>query len=91
MSTRERFQQNDCDKERERKRVQEFLGSINPNEKSIVFCANQAHAAMVRDLINQESDSSSVDYCVRVTAKDGLLETPTYASFRTMKNLSLPF
>ena len=58
-------------KERERKRVQEFLGSINPNEKSIVFCANQAHAAMVRDLINQESDSSSVDYCVRVTAKDG--------------------
>ena len=39
-------------KERERKRVQEFLGSINPNEKSIVFC--DAHAAMVRDLINQE-------------------------------------
>ena len=60
-------------KERERKRVQEFLGSINPNEKSIVFCANQAHAAMVRDLINQESDSSSVDYCVRVTAKDGTI------------------
>ena len=57
--------------ERERRRVQEFLSSVNPNEKSIVFCANQAHAAMVRDLINQESDSSSVDYCVRVTAKDG--------------------
>lgn len=57
--------------ERERRRVQEFLASISPTEKSIVFCANQAHAAMVRDLINQESDSSSVDYCVRVTSKDG--------------------
>ena len=28
---------------------------------------------MVRDLINQESSSTSVDYCVRVTANDGAI------------------
>ena len=60
-------------KERERKRVQEMLKAMNPSEKTIVFCANQAHAALVRDLINQESESSAVDYCVRVTANDGAI------------------
>jgi type I restriction enzyme R subunit len=59
--------------ERERKRVQDMLAAINQNEKTIVFCANQAHALMVRNLINQEADSTSVDYCVRVTANDGAL------------------
>ena len=59
--------------ERERKRVQDMLATINRSEKTIVFCANQAHAGLVRDLINQESTSSSVDYCVRVTANDGAL------------------
>ncbi len=58
---------------RERKRVQVMLASIDKNEKTLVFCANQAHAAMVRDLINEESDSTSVDYCVRVTADEGKL------------------
>lgn len=59
--------------DREKKRVQDMLFSINPNEKTIVFCANQAHAAMVRDLINQESPIKKPDYCVRVTANDGSL------------------
>jgi len=57
--------------ERERKRVQEMLANINPMEKTLVFCANQAHAAMVRDIINQESSIKKADYCVRVTANDG--------------------
>lgn len=60
-------------KERERKRVQEMLKTMNPSEKTIVFCANQAHAALVRDLINQESENAAVDYCVRVTANDGAI------------------
>ena len=60
-------------KERERKLVQEMLKAINPSEKTIVFCANQAHAALVRDLINQESENAAVDYCVRVTANDGAI------------------
>jgi Type I site-specific restriction-modification system, R (restriction) subunit and related helicases len=31
------------------------------------------HAALIRDLINQESDSKSTDYCKRVTAEDGAM------------------
>lgn len=56
---------------RERKRVQDMLFNVNKSEKTIVFCANQAHAALIRDLINQEVKPSSADYCVRVTANDG--------------------
>jgi len=39
--------------ERERKRVKVFMDVIGPNEKSIVFCATQDHALMIRDMINQ--------------------------------------
>lgn len=48
-----------------------MLSEIDPSEKTIVFCANQAHAALVRDLINQLSESTNPHYCVRVTAHDG--------------------
>ena len=60
-------------KAREAKRVQILLSEINQKEKSIIFCANQAHAAMIRDLINQLKSSSETNYCVRVTANDGEL------------------
>lgn len=60
-------------KEREAYRVKTFMGMINQNEKSIVFCATQSHAAAIRDLINQSKTSPHPDYCVRVTANDGLL------------------
>ena len=56
--------------EREKKRVQLMLNSINPKEKTLVFCASIPHAGTVRDLINQVSVNPPVDYCVRVTAKD---------------------
>jgi len=46
---------------------------INQNEKSIVFCATQDHAAAIRDLINQVKKSKVPNYCVRVTANDGEL------------------
>lgn len=58
-------------KQREAARVKIFLAGINQNEKTLVFCANQAHAAVVRDLINQLADSKDPFYCVRVTANDG--------------------
>lgn len=58
-------------KERERKRVDIFMGDIDQREKTLVFCANQAHALAVRDLINQAKESTHADYCVRVTANDG--------------------
>jgi type I restriction enzyme R subunit len=67
---------------RERKRVQDMLASINQNEKTIVFCANQAHAAMVRDLINQQVKDKRPDYCVRVTANDGAIGDTHLSHFK---------
>ncbi|MBA5249125.1 MAG: DEAD/DEAH box helicase, partial [Gammaproteobacteria bacterium] len=60
-------------KGRELKRVRVLMGEINQNEKTIIFCATQSHAGLVRDLINQVSNSQNVDYCVRVTANDGAI------------------
>ncbi len=60
-------------KEREEKRVKVLLDEINENEKTIVFCANQTHALVVRDLINQYKKSSDPYYCVRVTADEGYI------------------
>lgn len=57
--------------EREAKRVNIFLDEANQNEKSIIFGANQAHAALLRDLVNQNAKSKDPFYCVRVTANDG--------------------
>jgi type I restriction enzyme R subunit len=58
-------------KAREAKRVRIFMDEINQNEKAIVFCASQDHAAAVRDLVNQNKKSKDPNYCVRVTANDG--------------------
>lgn len=58
-------------KEREAKRVKLFLENINQNEKSIIFCANQAHALAIRDLVNQYKENKDINYCVRVTANEG--------------------
>jgi type I restriction enzyme R subunit len=71
-----RFEEKDFNRiieitERERKRVQIFMEQINQKEKTLVFCANQAHALAVRDLINQIKTSKDPNYCVRVTADDG--------------------
>lgn len=53
-------------KEREAKRVKVFLNDINQTEKTLVFCANQAHAAAIRELVNQHCLSKDPFYCVRV-------------------------
>ncbi|MBP9822032.1 MAG: DEAD/DEAH box helicase family protein [Candidatus Pacebacteria bacterium] len=60
-------------REREENRVKVFLNEINQNEKTIVFCATQGHALLVRDFINKHKKSSDPNYCVRVTANDGFL------------------
>jgi type I restriction enzyme R subunit len=59
--------------ERERYRVKLFMEQIDQREKTLVFCATQSHAALVRDLINQVKTSSDPNYCVRVTAEDAAL------------------
>lgn len=55
----------------EKYRVQLFMDMINQNQKTLVFCATQIHAAAVRDLINQYAQSKNPNYCHRVTADDG--------------------
>lgn len=60
-------------RERERKRVEIFMGVIDQREKTLVFCATQDHALAVRDVINQMKASQDPNYCQRVTANDGTL------------------
>ena len=73
-----RYVENDFNKiiiipEREAYRVKLFMGMIDQREKTLVFCATQPHALMVRDLINQTKTGTDPLYCVRVTADDGAL------------------
>ena len=73
--------------ERERKRVQELLSVINHDEKTLVFCATQPHAGLIRNLINQESKNKPVDYCVRVTAKDAAIGETYLKQFQDNEKL----
>ena len=59
--------------EREEHRVDLLLREMEQNEKTIIFCANQGHALLVRDLVNRLKSSTDPDYCHRVTANDGKL------------------
>jgi len=58
-------------KAREQYRVKLFMDMIDQNQKTLVFCSTQIHAAAIRDLINQYKTSKSTNYCHRVTADDG--------------------
>ena len=73
--------------ERERKLVQEMLNAIIQNEKTIVFCVNQSHAALVRDLINQEVKNRDIDYCVRVTSNEGKIGDSYLRQFQDNEKL----
>jgi len=67
---------------RERKRVEIFMDAIDQREKTLVFCATQDHALIVRDLINQLKESRDPNYCVRVTADDGARGEQHLRTFR---------
>lgn len=58
-------------RQRDEYRVKELLSQINPDEKTIVFCATQLHAHIIRDMINQHKKNPAPNYCERVTANDG--------------------
>lgn len=58
-------------RQRDEHRVKELLSQINPDEKTIVFCATQLHAHIIRDMINQHKKNPAPNYCERVTANDG--------------------
>jgi len=73
-----RYEEKDFNKiieirERELKRVEIFMAQIDQREKTLVFCANQSHALLIRDLVNQVKTSTDPNYCQRVTANDGAL------------------
>lgn len=58
-------------KAREKERVAQFMREIDAKEKTLVFCASQNHALLVRDLINQCKTGGDPEYCVRVTSDEG--------------------
>jgi type I restriction enzyme R subunit len=60
-------------KEREGFRIKALMEKMDHREKSIIFCANQAHALLVRDLINDLGLNANAKYCVRVTADEGAI------------------
>jgi type I restriction enzyme R subunit len=67
---------------REAARVKAFMDLSNPLDKTIVFCRDQAHALLVRDLINQYKNNPDVNYCHRVTADEGALGDQYLADFQ---------
>ena len=69
-------------REREEYRVRTFMDMIDQREKTIVFCATQTHAGIVRDLINQMKTSANPNYCVRVTAQDGAIGDQLLRTFQ---------
>jgi len=74
-------------KEREEKRVRIYLADVDQNEKAIIFCATQDHAAAVRDLVNQNKKSKAPNYCVRVTANDGTVGEQFLKTFQDNEKL----
>lgn len=72
--------------EREERLVQIMFEQINPNQKTIVFCNDEKHAAMVRDYINKHKPAGTLgddrNYCVRVTATEGKIGDNHLEDFR---------
>lgn len=73
--------------QRDEQRVKELLNEINSNDKTLVFCYNQSHAAKIRDMINRLSNSKNPNYCVRVTANDGNIGENYLRQFQDNENL----
>ena len=93
VETGKRYEEKDFNKiieikEREAQRVKLFMEQIDQREKTLVFCATQAHALAVRDLINQMKTSKDPNYCQRVTANDGELGEQHLREFRTTRRPS---
>jgi len=73
---------------RERYRVQTFMNDANIDDKTIIFCATQAHAAMVREMVNQyKPKGKDSNYCVRVTANDGKIGETFLEQFQDNEKL----
>jgi type I restriction enzyme R subunit len=69
-------------KQREEHLAKILLKEIKPDQKTIVFCVNEAHALLIRDLINKHKTNSHPDYCVRVTSSEGKIGDEYLKAFR---------
>jgi type I restriction enzyme R subunit len=58
-------------RQRDEHRVKELLEQINPDDKTIIFCATQHHANLIMGMVNQHKKRPDNNYCRRVTANDG--------------------
>ena len=74
-------------KERDEHRVIEFLNKIHPDEKTLIFCATQKHAMIVRDMVNKHKKRPANNYCERVTADDGEVGEATLRTFQDNEKL----
>lgn len=72
--------------EREERMAEILLEQINPNQKTIVFCNDEKHAAMMRDAINKYKPAGTLgddrNYCVRITAAEGAVGDGYLEEFR---------
>lgn len=50
--------------------AEKIIQEMKPNDKAIVFCVDQQHAANMRDSINKFKQVKHPDYCVRVTSNE---------------------
>ena len=69
-------------REREEHLVKLMLEQIDPTQKTIVFCVDERHALLIRDLINEQKTNSHTDYCVRVTSSEGKVGDEFLRQFR---------
>jgi type I restriction enzyme R subunit len=67
---------------REAARVRVFMDLMNPYDKTLVFCNDQEHALLVRDLINKYKKVPDPNYCHRVTADEGAIGDQHLADFQ---------
>jgi type I restriction enzyme R subunit len=67
---------------REAARVKVFMDLMNPYDKTLVFCNDQEHALLVRDLINKYKKVPDPNYCHRVTADEGVIGDQHLADFQ---------
>jgi type I restriction enzyme R subunit len=67
---------------REAARVKVFMDLMNPYDKTLVFCNDQEHALLVRDLINKYKKVPDPNFCHRVTADEGSIGDQHLADFQ---------
>lgn len=69
-------------REREEYNVKLMLEQIDPTQKTIIFCVDERHALLIRDLINEHKENRHPDYCVRVTHSEKLIGKEFLKQFR---------